>query len=58
MPAESIIALIAIMGLFAFFSAVLGWASHNAPATFADAAPGRSEPAQPPYGRPAMVGAH
>jgi hypothetical protein len=58
MPTESIIALVAVMAMFGFFSAVLGWASHNAPSTFPDASERRSEPAQAGLGRTATAGAH
>lgn len=58
MPAESIVALVAIMGMFVFFSAVLAWASRNAPATFPEASPLRREPARPAPGHSATVGAH
>ncbi|MCW5714293.1 MAG: hypothetical protein KIT43_07275 [Bauldia sp.] len=58
MPAESIVALVAIMGMFVFFSAVLGWASRNAPATFPEASPVQREPARPTHGHSATAGAH
>jgi len=58
MPTESIIALVAIMAMFGFFSAVLGWASHRAPSTFPEASERRSEPVQSNHGRTAAAGAH
>jgi hypothetical protein len=58
MPTESIIALVAIMAMFGFFSAVLGWASHKAPSTFPEGSERRSEPMQAGHGRLATAGAH
>lgn len=58
MPTGSILALVAIMAMFVFFSAVLGWASRNAPRAFPEGTPNRSGPVETVHGRSATAGAH
>lgn len=57
MPTESIVATLVVIGMFTFFSVVLGWASRMAPPTFPEDA--RGTVATPSaQGRNAPLGAH